>query len=273
MNKQNDLLSAEKLWKTQMGGWFGAEQRVVYRGKDLFHELQDHSWIELLLLGITGREFSKQQIELFNALWVISTSYPDPRLWNNRVAALAGTARSTASLAISASNAVSEAVVYGWKAELRCMDFLQRSMKKKKTGLSLEKIIQYELKKYKNISGYGRPIPIQDERIKPLLAKATALNLAGGDYLQLAFKIEAMLLKKHSRNFMNIAAIIASLLTDQGLTTKEGYYFMGLGFSAGIYPCFIEASEKPEGHFFPIRCERIEYRGVKQRQWSDRKTE
>jgi len=267
------LLDAERLWVTKMGGWFGKEQRVVYRGKDLFHDLKDFSWMELLLFGVTGREFSKQQVALFNAIWVICISYPDPRLWNNRVAALAGTARSTASLAIAAATAVSEATVYGSKAGLRSMNFLQRSMKQKKLGVSVEDIVANEMKKYKTISGYSRPIPIPDERITPLLRKAEELNLAKGDYLSLSFQVEAVLLTKHPRGFMNIAAMIAGLAADQGFSCQELHQFMGLGFSAGIYPCFIEASEKPEGYFFPLRCERIEYRGEKPRQWNDRKTQ
>ncbi|MDQ7015469.1 MAG: citrate/2-methylcitrate synthase [Gammaproteobacteria bacterium] len=271
MNKQNDLLSAEKLWKTQMGGWFGAEQRVVYRGKDLFHELQDHSWLKLLIFGVTGRELSTEQVALLDAAWVICTSYPDPRLWNNRVAALAGTARSTASLAISASTAVSEATVYGHRAALLSMDFLQRTMQKKKIGINLEKIVEHELKSHKIISGYGRPIPIEDERIQPLLKKAKKLGLDKGVYLRLALDVENLLLKKHPRNFINAASLIASLFADQGFSTREYYHLSSLSFSAGISPCFIEASEKPEGHFFPIRCERIEYRGIKQRQWKNRK--
>ena len=43
-----------------------------------------------------------------HALWV-NTSYPDARIWNNRVAALAGSARSTGNLGVSAALAVSEA--------------------------------------------------------------------------------------------------------------------------------------------------------------------
>jgi len=266
------LLEAEQLWVTQMGGWFGKEQRVVYRGKDLFHDLKDFSWMELLLFGITGREFSKQQITLFNAAWVICASYPDPRIWNNRVAALAGTARSTASLAIAAATAISEATIYGRRADLRAMDFLQRAMQKQESGITLELIVSQELKKYKNIPGYGRPIPVADERIKPMMQKIKELGLIEGKYLHLALAVEHILLRNHPRGFLNAAGLGASLTADHGLSTKEHYQFLGLIFSAGIYPCFIEASEKPEGHFFPLRCERIEYRGEKPRKWSDRKT-
>ena len=107
---------------TSMGAFFPGE-RVVYRGQDLHSDLKDMDWMELYLFGITGLRFSKQQMKVFHALWTYS-SYPDARLWNNRVAALAGTARSTGTLSISAGLAVSEAKLYGWAAVLRSSEFL-----------------------------------------------------------------------------------------------------------------------------------------------------
>ena len=56
------------------------------------------------------------------AIWT-HTSYPDARLWNNRVAALAGTARSTGTLGIAAALAVSEAKIYGGAHNLRAANF------------------------------------------------------------------------------------------------------------------------------------------------------
>ena len=78
--------------KTRMGAFFPGE-RVVYRGHDLHVDLKDMDWIELYVFGITGRRFSPEQLRLMHALWV-NTSYPDSRIWNNRVAALAGSAHS-----------------------------------------------------------------------------------------------------------------------------------------------------------------------------------
>ncbi|MFK7815408.1 MAG: hypothetical protein AB8B92_03650 [Gammaproteobacteria bacterium] len=84
-----DILDSEICWETDIGFLFPGE-RVDIRGKDLFSEYSNKPWMELLLFGVTGREFSAEQIQLFEGIWNISTSYPDPRIWNNRVSALAG---------------------------------------------------------------------------------------------------------------------------------------------------------------------------------------
>src|SRR5882724_1198831 len=110
---------------TRMGGWFPG-QRVVFRGKDLHVDLKDIDWLDLYVYGITGRRFTKEQIRVLHAIWTF-TSYPDPRLWNNRVAAAAGSARSTGHLAISGAIAVSEASIYGGKPVIRAIDFLLRT--------------------------------------------------------------------------------------------------------------------------------------------------
>src|SRR5262245_11533061 len=85
---------------------------AVFRGKDLHADLGDAGWLDLYLFGVTGRRFSTPKLRLLEAMWT-HTSYPDARIWNNRVAALAGTTRSTGNLGIAAALAVSEAKIYG----------------------------------------------------------------------------------------------------------------------------------------------------------------
>ena len=79
--------------RSRVGGCFMGSH-AMFRGKDLHAELADASWLDLYLFGITGRRFSKPQLRLLEAMWAY-TSYPDARIWNNRIAALAGSARST----------------------------------------------------------------------------------------------------------------------------------------------------------------------------------
>ncbi len=257
---------SEKTWETKFGASFPGE-RVVYRGKDLFEDLQTSTWMELLLLGVTGREFSKNQIKLFDALWTLSVSYPDPRLWNNRVAALAGTARSTAALASSAASAVSEAQIYGGGAIIKAFDFITKTKKDLDEGKDLDEIIKSELKTERTIRGYGRPIINSDERIKPIMKLAEKLGFSDGTHLKLAFEIEKVLSSGRWKMKMNVAALAAALSADQGLTVREYYHWCANSFLAGILPCFIDAIEHPEGAFFPLRCERISYEGVNSRSW------
>jgi len=266
MQGPKTLLEYEDNWVTAMGAWFPGE-RVVFRGKDLFHELKDLGWMALLLYGITGRILSEKQVKLFEGLWKFSTSYPDPRLWNNRIAALAGTTRSTAALAIGAATAVSEASIYGNRIMHRAMDFFLRIKPQVDKGVDLVKLIEAEIKQYKIIGGYGRPIIHQDERIEPVMALAKKLGFADGSYIKLAFAVEEILSKERGLR-MNIGAVLAALAADQGFSRYEFYQYIILCFSGGMFPCYIDTQAKPEGSFFPLRCDKIQYEGKKRRIWN-----
>ncbi len=261
------LFEKEDRWVTEMGAWIPGE-RVVFRGKDLFQELGDLPWMGLLLYGITGRVPNEKQIRLFEGMWSLCTSYPDPRLWNNRVAALAGTSRSTAALAISAANAVSEASIYGHRPNIQAIDFLIKAQQQLNAGINLTQLVTAELKKHRIIPGYGRPVTRKDERVGPLMALAEEFGFSRGPYVELAFTIEKILLKGRWRLYMNIAAVAAALAADQGLTRHEYYCYVALCFSAGMFPCYLDAANKPEGTFFPFRCDRIVYEGVPRRCWT-----
>ncbi len=260
------LFASEDHWVTSMGAWLPGEG-VVFRGKDLLRDFKDSDWMSLLLYGITGRSFTEKQVRLLESLWMLCISYPDPRLWNNRVAALAGTARSTAALAVSAANAVSEATIYGHRPIIGAIDFLLRVQRRLEEGGDLTQLITHELKKNRRIPGYGRPVVRVDERIEPLMSRAKELGLDDGRHLKLAFAVESILLRDRWRLRMNIAAVAAGLAADQGLAPREYYQFLVLGFSAGMFPCYSDAAAQPEGTFFPIRCDRLVYEGKSRRRW------
>ena len=235
------LAAYEDNWQTAMGAWFPGE-RVVLRGKDVFTELNNKTWMEFFIYGLTGKTSTKLA-RLVEGIWIISTSFPDPRLWNNRVAALAGTCRSTGVLAAAAGIGVSEASIYGLKPIKGSIDFLYRAAEKLENGESLEKIIRAELKKYRAVHGYGRPLIDADERVKPLMDFAHSIGMGDGPYTKLAFEIEAWFKNSRLKYQINIAAVSAGLLADCGVLPTEEYYYATLSFVAGIYPCYIYATQ------------------------------
>lgn len=260
------LKQAEDNWQTDMGAWFNGE-RVVFRGKDLFNELSDFSWFQYLLFGITGRKLDSKQLRLLESIWVISSSFPEPRIWNNRVAALASSAKSTGALACSAATAVTEANIYGGHSTLSAYDFLQRANTLIKDGGNLDDFVFKELKSKRRICGFGRPLVNKDERISPLLDKVEELGFSNGHFLKLVFDIEKCLKSSKYRQTMNVAGLTSALITDLGLSAKEYYNYALLAFSAGIIPCHIDASNKKEGIFFPLSCQRLNYTGQDTRNW------
>lgn len=252
--------------RSRMGAFFPGE-RTIFRGRDLHGELKDMSWLELYLFGITGRQFSAAQLRLMNALWVF-TSYPDPRLWNNRVAALAGSARSTGNLGVSAALAVSEAHIYGRGNEVQAIHFFVSCQRRLAAGAALGECVDDEMARHGRIAGYGRPLINADERIAPTMALARELGLDGGFHVALAYRLEQFLLDGGRKLRLNYGGLVSAFGADLGLDPQEFYLYMFPSFLAGMQPCFIEARQRPEGSLFPLACTDILYEGVPRRDWN-----
>ncbi|MDW3095061.1 MAG: citrate/2-methylcitrate synthase [Gammaproteobacteria bacterium] len=267
MKSKIDLIKSEENWQTDLGGSIPGE-RVVVRGRDLFSELKDFSWLKLLLFMITGREFEDNAVELLDKIWALTISYPDPRVWNNRIGALAGTARSTGSLGVGAGAAVSEAKIYGGQANIAAIDFIKECSEKVDAGEKLEDLIKTELKTNRAIYGYGRPIANGDERIQPIKELMVKNGFDNGKHVQLANEVEKFLMSGRWRLQMNITGLAAAIGADMGFSVKEYYLYAVNGFNAGITACFADASSKDEGTLFPLRCNRIDYDGIENRKWS-----
>ncbi|MDO8932400.1 MAG: hypothetical protein Q7U97_08410 [Rhodocyclaceae bacterium] len=254
--------------KSRMGAFYPGE-RTIFRGRDLHADLKDAQWLDLYVFGITGRRHTPEQLRLMNALWVY-TSYPDPRLWNNRVAALAGSARSTGNLGVSAALAVSEAHIYGRGNEVQAINFFIATQQRLAAGADLDECVREEMAVHGRIAGYGRPLINADERIAPTMALAGSLGLDAGLHVQLAYRLERFLLDKGRNLRMNYGGLVSAFGADLGFSPSEFYLFMFPSFLAGMQPCFIEAAERPEGATFPVPCANILYDGAPQRAWPAR---
>jgi citrate synthase len=259
------LASHAGVLRTSVGAcWPGS--RAVFRGHDLHRDLHDADWVGLYIFGITGRRFTPQQVKLMHGIWVI-TSYPDTRLWNNRVAALAGSARSSSVLGLTAALAVSEARIYGGGPGLRAIDFFFRAQAALREGHALKDFIRKELTS-RHIYGYGRPIDSHDERLPWLIKLAREQGCADGPYFRLAFDVEKTLAELGKPALrMNYAAMSAALGADLGLSAREFQMFRVPLFFAGMPPCLAEAAKKPEGAIFPTPCNGVAYEGVAKRAW------
>lgn len=258
------LLETEKHWLTRKGKAYLSD-RVIVHGKDLHKELGDYQWIHLYLYTILGRDPGENVAKLLNAYW-ISSSYPDASIWPNHVTALAGTVRSTASLSLMAGLSISEASIYGRRPEVRTLDFFYRAGKHCDAGGDLVDFVEGEKAKGRTINGYGRPLAKTDERIPFMLAKAREFELDGGRYLKMALDVHSYLFEKYGYS-MNVAAVHAGLAADIGLSCQEYQVFLTPGFVTGMAPCYLDARDRPEGSFFPVRCTNIVYDGPAKRSW------
>lgn len=247
-------------------GKFYPGSHVIFRGHDLHAELKDLGWFELNLYGLTGRRFGAAELRLLEAIWVY-TSYPDARIWNNRVAALAGSARSTATLGVAAALAVSEATLYGGGILKRAIDFYRRTQAEMEAGASMESCIDAELAARRIIPGFGRPLVNGDERNPRILALARELGLDQGPCLRLALAIEEHLFNGHWRVKMNYGGLTAALAADLGFSAAEFNLYWFSAFQAGMPPCWLDAADHPEGTLFALPCSHVAYEGEAARPW------
>ena len=251
--------------KSRMGG-FVPGSHVTIRGLDLHSAFKSADWMDLYVFSITGRRLNAEQLKMLEAMWTY-TSYPDARLWNNRVAALAGSTRSTGAMGIAAALAVSEARIYGGGVYIPSITFLQETYKAVNSGGSIAECVRNELRIRRGIAGYARPLTSKDERIVHILDLARKLGLDQGPHLLLAQEIDAFLSNGRWRMRINYAAITAAIAADMDFSPREYYLYGFPAFMAGMLPCYIEAVEKPEGALFPVPCEHIDYTGKPARRW------
>lgn len=260
------LLETESHWLTRIGKAFLTE-RVVMRGKDLHRELGHLQWLHLYLYGILGRDPGENVVKMLNSQWV-GTSYPDPSIWPNHVVALAGSVRTTPSLGLMAGLTISEASIYGRRPEVRALDFFYRAGKWCDEGGKLEEFVDHEKSLGRILYGYGRPLATTDERIAFTLEKAKEYGFSDGHYLKMALAVYEHLNSVYGYS-MNVGAVYAALAADMGFSCEEYQLIMTPCFVAGMAPCFQDTSRRPEGSFFPIRCESIVYHGVGKRDWEN----
>lgn len=253
------------VFHTKVGAAFPGS-RAVYRGHDLHTELKDMDWFALCALGIIGRIVPQAQLELFKSGYVAS-SYPDARLWNNRVAALAGTTRSTPNLALSGAEAVSEAIIFGRGNEFRAMDFFLKTQRLLQQGRALADHLEGFLSEGGWMAGYGRPIASRDERMPLTMARAKELGVADGPHVALAFEIDRYFESTGRPLRLNQGGLIAAFAADFGWTPREFNMFLFASFLGGMFPCYVEAADKPIGAIFPVRCSDVQYEGVARRAW------
>ena len=258
------LYAAEDKITTKMGQSFLGE-RVVYRGKDLHHQLKDLSWLELYAFGITGRKYSKKQVKLLNFIW-LSTSYTDKSIWPNQITALAGNYQTSPSLALSAGIAACDASIFGGKPFRVSIDFFIRCKKSLASGVTLDNFVDEEINHHKIIYGYGRPLASTDERVPHIVDFVKKLNLGKLPHYRIAIDVAKVLKKKKGLN-VNAAALYAALGADLGFNSSTFHMFMTLCFVGGMPPGYLEGKQQQEGTLLPVRCSRLSYTGPDKRDW------
>jgi hypothetical protein len=271
--KEYDLLRNRIV--SNKGGWI-IGKGVFNQGYSMLDELVGKiSYFQLLIFNITGKLVSENLAKWIEAFYQ-TVSWPDPRIWCNQIAALAGTAKTGPVSAIAAGVLASDSKLYGPGVIEPIAKFLIETESKRSSGEDLVELLEkYLANKRKKVGdkavviGFSRPIATGDERVPILKNIARELDLVKGAHEILAENIHNYVHKKYAEG-INVGGFVAALLVDQGFNIKEIYRLTTFAASAGIHACYAEYFDKPENHFLPMRCEDIEYNGPAPRNLTSR---
>lgn len=264
MTDPDDFEAAIGHVRTHAGGFFPGQGARV-RGRPLHEHCQARGWFDLYLLSLTGRQFEAAAIEMLETVWTY-TSYADPRIWNNRIAALAGSAHASPGLAIGAAIAASDAHIYGLGPIMECYDFLAAHAHDDDAGFT--EAVRSHRRQGLRFGGYGRPIVAEDERIGPLMARARVLGLADGPAVGAAFRLEQILATEGLPLRMNYGALVAAFCLDLGLNRSACAAYVATLFLGGMPAVWTEARDQPTGLLFPTPVSAIRYDGQMPRKWA-----
>lgn len=252
--------------RSRKGGW-KLGQGVVSHGMDLLTDIVGHySYMQLVVLNATGRMPPRNVADWIEAAHMC-LSYPDPRIWCNRIGALGGTNRTSVVAATCYGVLASDAIGYGIRPLSVGVDFIQDVKKKLDDGESLDSLLANKIKENggrPSLMGYARPIALGDERIPTLERVTKNLGFKKGKHLTIAFQIDSFL-DEHYQETMNMNGYVSAFLADCGYSSAEVYRIFAVQTFSGITACFTDVEERPAGSFSPLRVEDIDYTGPQAR--------
>ena len=247
---------------SRTGGWFPGKG-VFSHGYSMLEELVgEKSYFQTLILNATGKMVERPLADWVEAIYGC-LSWPDPRIWCNQIGALAGAARTSVVAATTLGALAADSRTYGPRTRLEGVKFIQGALKQYREGVTPEQIVASAAAATRGkpyIVGYIRPIAKGDERIDAMERVSKKLNLAAGEHLKLAYKIEEVLIKNYDER-MNINGYVCAFLSDYGFTAQEMYQMFAAMVASGVTACYLDTYNRPPDTFLPLRCEDIDYQG------------
>lgn len=254
--------SQRNLIRSKKGGW-RIGHGVYSHGYDMMNDLVGNaSYFQVMMLNILGHLPERRLADWFEAAH-ICLSWPDPRIWCNQIGALSGSNRATSVAATTSGILAGDSIMYGQYPLIAGVNFIQSALRDSENGMSVEAIVDREVSRHRGkvaIMGYARPIATGDERIPAMERMTEKLGFAQGKHLQLAYAIEALLIKKYDER-MNINGYMSAFLSDQKLTANQVYQICSILITSGVTACYLDALNRPAGSFLPLSCTDVEYTG------------
>lgn len=253
--------------RSKKGKWNPGEG-VSVGGYSLFDDLfGKSSYFQIVFLHVCGWIPERRVADWVEACFVM-LSWPDVRLWPNRIGAIAATVRATPVAGIALGALAADSRIYGPGTAVMSVEFLKDAMREHRSGKSAKEIVEAKRNPQTGkilAPGYIRPLMSGDERVPYLQSYAKQLGLEAGEHLELAYEIDDYLRDTYSEG-INFAGYMAAVCLDLGLTPEQSYRVFSMCVAGGVHATYSEWADEPPETFLPLRCDDIDYTGPSPRE-------
>ncbi len=259
-NRRGKIISKKGGWRVGVG--------VESHGYDLINELVGHySYMQVVVLNATGKMPSRQLADWLEAIH-ICLSWPDPRIWCNRIGALGGSVKASPISSVCSGTMGADSNAYGIRPLVEGVGFIVRALTEiSQRNISVENYIDEQVDRRGGkpfFMGYARPLAKGDERIGAMERVTENLGFSAGPHLNLAYKIEKALSQRFDET-MNINGYGSAFMADQGISPVEIYRVCSVLVASGVAASYVDNVDEEAGLFSPLRISDIKYEGPQSR--------
>ena len=222
-------------------------------------------------VNVTARLPERRLADFLEGLF-ICLSWPDPRIWCNKMGAFSAMTRAGPTAAIAAGGLAGDSTMYG-PGTVPAVDAFLKSAYKQiiEQGRSVEEFVDdvaYRGGKL-HAPGFARPLAKGDERITAMRRYADELGFVAGDYENLANRIEDHLAQREGEG-LNLSGYFTAFMYDRGYSMQELMGITAWCISTGVYAAYFEQIERPPEAFLSLKVDDIEYTGPERREVHER---
>ncbi len=251
---------------SKKGGWT-IGKGIITHGYNLLDDIHGKcSMFQVMILNITGRLPERRLADLVEGMY-ITLSWPDARIWCNKMGVFNAMTHSSITTAIAAGGLAGDSKMYGAGTGKSIGPFFEKAYKDiVQQGVSVETFIETNC--YKNgkfiAPGFARPLAKGDERIPAMRNLAKKLGYEVGPYSQMVDDMETFLNNKAGEG-LNLSGFFSAFMLDQGFTMDEIMGIAAFSVTGGVYAAYFEYINQPPNIFLALRVDDIDYIGPKLR--------
>lgn len=253
------------------GGWT-VGQGIMTHGYSLLDDIHGKcSMFQVMIMNVTGELPDKRIADLVEGLFITS-SWPDSRIWCNKIGTFSAQTRTSITNAIAAGGLAGDGKIYGPGTGHSIGPFLDKAYQH--IIINNQPVRDFiENHAYKNgklhAPGFARPLAKGDERIPAMRKLANKLEFQVGPYQKMVNEMEKYLSEKEGEG-LNLSGFFTAFMLDQGFEIDQIMGITAMAVTGGIYAAYFEYINQPPEAFLSLRVEDIEYVGHEPRLVPDR---